>query len=248
MPRIRTIKPSFFKDDDLADHQPLTRILFEGLWCLADGHGRLEDRPRYIKVEALPYDDCDVDKMLQALHDTDFIIRYEVQGQKFIQIPNFRKHQRITGKEAETPSLIPEYQRGNNGETSNVQEGNGKEGNGKEGNGVKDSAELPQAVAPAPADPVVLTFPTKGKMKTWDLTQTKLDGYVRDYQGIGVIEQFKRALRWCDENPAKQKTAKGMASFLTRWLNRVADSPKIGGQNNVGDAKPKPGKFSTVAY
>ena len=60
MARSRNIKPGFFLNDDLAECEPLARLLFAGLWCIADREGRLEDRPKRIKIEVLPYDNCDV--------------------------------------------------------------------------------------------------------------------------------------------------------------------------------------------
>lgn len=105
MARARNIKPGFFKNEILAELDPLARILFEGLWCLADREGRLEDRPKRIKSDILPYDDCDVDGFLWDLHNKNFIIRYEVQGSKYIQIVTFKKHQNPHCKEA--PSEIP---------------------------------------------------------------------------------------------------------------------------------------------
>lgn len=106
MARSRNIKPSFFMNDDLAKVEPLGRILFAGLWCIADREGRLENRPRRIKVEVLPYDDCDVDRLLQELHDHGFILRYEAAGVQYIQVINFTKHQNPHKNEA--PSVIPE--------------------------------------------------------------------------------------------------------------------------------------------
>jgi hypothetical protein len=93
MARARSIKPSFFTNDQLAEVPPLGRLLFAGLWCVADRAGRLEDRPKRIKVELLPYDACNVDKLLDDLADRGFIRRYEVDSEKFIQIINFDKHQ-----------------------------------------------------------------------------------------------------------------------------------------------------------
>ena len=69
------------------------RLLFIGLWIIADREGRLEDRPARIKVETLPYDNCDVDRLLDDLARFGFIIRYEVDGVRYIQITNFTKHQ-----------------------------------------------------------------------------------------------------------------------------------------------------------
>ena len=83
---------------------PLGRILFQGLWCMADREGRLEDRPLRIKVEVLPYDKCDIDKLLGTLAPV-FITRYMVNGNNYIQINNFNKHQWPHKKEI--PSTIP---------------------------------------------------------------------------------------------------------------------------------------------
>lgn len=100
MARARTLKPGFFKNERLAECEPLARLLFEGLWCEADREGRLEDRPRRLKVEYLPYDDCDVVKLLDQLETRGFIVRYQVGEGEYIQILNFVKHQHPHPKEA----------------------------------------------------------------------------------------------------------------------------------------------------
>jgi len=143
MARIRSIKPEFFLDEDIAKLEPLTRILFQGLWCLADSEGRLEDRPQRIKIQILPYDKYDIERGLTDLHDAGFIIRYIADDRKLIQIRTFSKHQRISGKEAQTVSEYPGPERGSNGEATGKQPGSngdqpesqerkGKERKGKE--------------------------------------------------------------------------------------------------------------------
>jgi uncharacterized phage protein (TIGR02220 family) len=108
MARARNLKPSFFTNDDLCELPPLARLLFAGLWCVADRAGRLEDRPKRIKAELLPYDSCDVDKLLTSLHDSGFILRYQVAGTKLIQIIMFGKHQNPHVKEAESTIPAPD--------------------------------------------------------------------------------------------------------------------------------------------
>ena len=103
--RARNIKPGFFKNDVLAEMDFAGRLLFIGLWGLADREGRLEDRPKKIKAEVFPYDDVDVDSFLGELAKRSFIIRYEVAGERYIQIVNFDKHQNPHPRE--TPSNIP---------------------------------------------------------------------------------------------------------------------------------------------
>lgn len=96
MARSRNIKPGFFTNDRLAELHPLTRLLFAGLWVIADREGRLEDRPKRIKAHCLPYDDHDVDAALDDLAGGDdaFIVRYQVNGARFIQITNWHDHQK----------------------------------------------------------------------------------------------------------------------------------------------------------
>lgn len=103
--RSRTIQPGTFSNEKLAELEPLIRILFIGLWTIADREGRLEDRPTRIKVFTLPYDDIDIDDALQQLHDSKFLLRYEVDGQRYIEIPNFKKYQSVHPHESQ--SVIP---------------------------------------------------------------------------------------------------------------------------------------------
>lgn len=93
MARARNIKPGFFKNEYLAELPTEDRLLFIGLWTLADREGRLEDRPRRIKAELFPFDSFDVDSMLNRLQDKQFIIRYEANGYELLSILNFVKHQ-----------------------------------------------------------------------------------------------------------------------------------------------------------
>lgn len=146
MARIRTIKPDFFKNEDLAELPAMARLLFIGLFTLGDKRGRLEDRPKRIKAELFPYENIDIEKYLEQLFEKKFIIRYSVffenENLNLIQITNFEKHQRITGKESLTESAYPEYvmEEGNTGETTGKHWGNtgettgitGKEGKGRE--------------------------------------------------------------------------------------------------------------------
>lgn len=108
MARLRTIKPAFFTNDELATVPPLGRLLFAGLWCVADREGRLEDRPLRIKAEVLPYDECDVHELLNQLARAGFVLRYEAEERRLIQIVNFAKHQNPHVKEAASTLPAPD--------------------------------------------------------------------------------------------------------------------------------------------
>ncbi len=105
MARARLLKPSLFTNEALSALVTSARLLFIGLWTIADREGRLEDRPSRIKVELLPYDRVKIDALLQQLHTAGFIVRYESGGNKYIQIVNFTKHQHV--HQQEPASTIP---------------------------------------------------------------------------------------------------------------------------------------------
>jgi hypothetical protein len=105
MARSRNIKPGFFANEELADLPFEARLLFIGLWTLADREGRLEDRPKRIRAQVFPYDSIDAEQLMKQLASSGFIVRYEVSGERYAQIVNFGKHQMPHHKEV--PSEIP---------------------------------------------------------------------------------------------------------------------------------------------
>lgn len=88
-------------NEELAELEPLSRLLFIYLWMLADREGRLEDRPKRIAAQALAYDrTADVGSMLDSLQRAGFITRFTANGIACIQIVSFHKHQNPHVREA----------------------------------------------------------------------------------------------------------------------------------------------------
>lgn len=105
--RARSLKPGFFQNEHLAALSPHARLLFAGLWCIADREGRMEDRPQRIKASIFPYESIDIEALLTELATSsgNFIIRYQTDENHFIQVVNFRRHQ--TPHIKECASTIP---------------------------------------------------------------------------------------------------------------------------------------------
>jgi hypothetical protein len=91
--RARNLKPGLFKNEVLGAADPLLTLLFQGLWCIADREGLLEDRPLRIKAEVFPYRDVDVNGELTELERLGFIRRFQQGEVKLILVANFKKHQ-----------------------------------------------------------------------------------------------------------------------------------------------------------
>ena len=147
MARIRYLKPDFFKDEDIKELSFEARLFYQGLWIQADREGRGEDRPERLKIEIMPYDEVDAEGIMQLLahHKKNgkrpFIVRYEIDGEKYYQIINWQKHQKPhkTERESVIPpppkELLTVKQPLDNRCPTNISVGNGNgdgKGNGKE--------------------------------------------------------------------------------------------------------------------
>lgn len=102
--RIRSIKPEFYTDIVLINLPDEVRLAFPGIWIQADREGRLEDKPDQLRVDIFPDQDRNMEDILQRLEGSKLIIRYQVNGKRYIQVTNFLEHQRPNNREA--PSVI----------------------------------------------------------------------------------------------------------------------------------------------
>jgi len=101
--RIRSIKPEFWRSQDVSALALEDRLLFIGLWSYVDDNGVGFDRNSVIAAELFA-DDLErdprdtfarVSRGLLKLSEALLITRYSVEGRHFLYITNWKKHQRI---------------------------------------------------------------------------------------------------------------------------------------------------------
>jgi hypothetical protein len=99
--RIRTIKPEFYRSDDITALSREHRLLFIGLWSYVDDNGVGVDDFRQIAADLFALEDDQkevrdfVREGLATLSRALLVSRYEVGGKRFIFITGWDKHQRI---------------------------------------------------------------------------------------------------------------------------------------------------------
>lgn len=222
--RSRNIKPGFFKNEELGQLTPQIRLLFIALWCLADREGRLEDRPLRIKAEAFPYDNLDIALAMTELENKNLIRRYIVDGNYYINIPNFKRHQ--TPHVRETDSTLPSPRHGL--------------GNVKPSPRSPDSL-IPDVLIPDSLNPDVLNpdiLPNTAlagilKIKEWFLKtwnaypkerrHGKEVAFKRYQKAVKTLEDAKEVARALD-NYLKSKTVKdGFILRGSKWFDEWQD-------------------------
>lgn len=159
MSRIRTIKPEFFKHEDLYDAEVETglplRLSFAGLWTQCDRAGRFVWRPRQLKADILPYDEIDFSRVLDALATRGFIVKYASADRSFGYVPSWSRHQVINNRESASvlpnPSDIIAEVDASPTRKARVGHAGKAEGKGKEGNEEPNgslSGTSPDAITP----------------------------------------------------------------------------------------------------
>jgi hypothetical protein len=107
MARIRSIKPEFWTSEQIMGLNPLTRLLFIGMWNFADDYGRMPYAPATIKAQILPGDTMEIQmirNMLTELSSAGLILLYTAKGREYLK-PHKPKH---PGPVADEPESIDE--------------------------------------------------------------------------------------------------------------------------------------------
>lgn len=144
MARARNIKPGFFSNDDLVELPFEGRLLFIGIWTIADRAGRLLDRPKKIKMDLFPADDVNVDSLLDQLAERGFLRRYEAEGMKCIQVTNWAKHQNPHFKEVASALPEPDERRVTPGQDSGKPEASLRQTPDKPEANPRQASEIPE--------------------------------------------------------------------------------------------------------
>lgn len=236
MSRKRGIDAEQWTDPDFLACSPLARLFALALRNEADDNGLFEWNPAKLRLRLLPMDDCDPSALLAELAEHTQVARYEVSGKAYGAIRNFHKFQSPKYPSYRHP--VPESSLGTGYEFRQPSRKTG----GKQGEpspiGVEVEVEVnspngefraeitDEPLLDAADDPVVLTFRCDGKPKTFKLHESKVREYENTYATINVREKLQHLWQWCEDNPSRRKTAKGMPAFLSRNLGREVDQKR----------------------
>ena len=214
--RARNIKPAFFKNEELAECSLFARLLFIGLWCMADREGRLEKRPLRIKAEIFPYDSLNINGELTVLERKGFIKTYVVDGKEYLHVVNFLDHQ--SPHHTEVKSKLPDISDGCP-LTVDSPLGNGKN---PPDSLIPDSL-IPDSLIPdsgftdsveAVSVPVKPSRPTVEKLtdEEWALSLKTNPAY----EGLDVEREIAKCGTWCETNRRHISRKR-----IINWLNRA---------------------------
>jgi hypothetical protein len=150
--RIRTIKPEFWKHEDLSELPPETHMLAAALLNYADDEGYFNANPRLVQADCCPLreDSTSVRRSIDELSRIGYIRLFEgVDGKSYGHVTKFLQHQRVDRpRDSKIKGLEDSTNSRRTFDEPSAPEWNGMEGNGREGNTLVGSIE------PTPDEPV----------------------------------------------------------------------------------------------
>lgn len=110
MARKRMIDPNIWQSEDFSKLSTLGKLVFIGLFSLADDEGRGRCNPVYLKSTLFPYEEAirsaDIDKTLSEISSNMSVIFYSCDGSNYYSLYNWNIWQKI---DKPSQSKIPEY-------------------------------------------------------------------------------------------------------------------------------------------
>ena len=110
MARKRMIDPSIWQSEDFGKLSTLAKIVFIGLFSLADDEGRGRCNPVYLKSTLFPYEEnirsADIDKTLSEISSNMSVVLYSCDGSSYYSLLSWDTFQKI---DRPSQSKIPGY-------------------------------------------------------------------------------------------------------------------------------------------
>jgi hypothetical protein len=260
MPRIRTIKPEFWQNEQIAGLREHARLLAIALLNHADDTGCFVASHQLVRAACFPFEE-DSKNVLGSLQDLSRIGYIEVRncsGKQIGRICKFLDHQRIDKPQKSKLFDVFAANCEENSDSKNVPgtfledsgnvqrlERKGKEREREVDKGMEGISTEPEEPASVPyfdqSSCVFPTLPCSGDTKTWEATDMQLTAWQQAYPGIDVHAEHRKAHSWVMANLSKRKTCGGYPKFINSWMARTQDS---GGANVA--TKPQQKTFAQL--
>lgn len=237
MARARNIKPSFFQNEELGELQPITRLAFIGMWTIANFKGCIEYRAKRLKVQLLPYDECNIEKIVNDLDKSGLIRVYSVDGIRYIKIINFEKHQNPHKNERDAGTDVPDFDE-KTCEIKGIQKI--EKNREQDGTDPADSLLL-NTDSGFPITESIKIDPLLGFDEFWSIYDKKVSRAKaeKEWSKIGIDDDLLQTIILAARNYVKSKPDKQFRKDPERWLKNRCWEDEIVIATSLGNESEK---------
>jgi hypothetical protein len=219
----RYLKPGIRDSEAIDAVSAQAECLFYRLLVTVDDFGRFDARPSMVKAACFPIKDsvsaADCERLLSSLSAHGLIVVYVCDGKPYLQMCKWDNQARAKVSKYPAPSdgcaqvhtsvrkpctLLPETE--TETETENRE---------------PEPLLAPSAIA-LEAEPSVISIPLVGG-RHHGITAERVAYFAQNFPAVDVMSELRKMAVWCDANPARRKTARGVAAFIANWLSKAQD-------------------------
>ena len=247
----RILKESICRSEEIDSLSWFEEVLFYRLIVICDDFGRYDGRAKIIKGSCFPLKDItekDIDRALSKLSAVGLVRVYEAQGSPYLQLVTWADHQRIRNQKSKYPEFSQDCKlllsNDSNGQQKDASDNkcvrNPIQSESKsESESNPDICSELQAATEPPAPPVITLLLNTGE--EFPIMQADVDGWMELYPAVDVMQELRNMKGWCQDNPRKRKTKKGIRRFVGGWLAREQDKGHCAAVNNSSYLQRTPG-------
>lgn len=82
-----------------------------------------------------------------------------------------------------------------------------------------------------PIEPSVISITLNDKSE-FPISQKMIDEWKELYPSVDIMQELRKMKGWCNSNPTKRKTKRGISRFINSWLAKEQDKPKSKSSNS----------------
>ena len=220
----RIIKESIRTSDSINELSWFEECLFYRLIVSCDDFGRFDGRPAIIKGTCFPLKENVTVKAirdgLNKLAMAELVNLYKVDGKPYLSLPAWDHHQTRRANKSKYPN--PDDGEMISSESNCMQMNSDShvfENDIRNRNTINDNNKRGAETPLADVESITLNDGTE-----WKCTLADYEEYKRLYPGVDIDNAFREMRAWCNSNPTKRKTSRGIKRFVNGWLSRQQNS------------------------
>lgn len=229
----RILKDSILTSKKLSKLSWFEQVMFDHLIVTVDDYGTYFADPVLLAHTLFPRSTDVTEKMirdgLKHMEELHLILRYTVDGETWLKLVSWEKHQRLRSTQRKFPA--PPEEDGT--QTEPVQSEPVLSFTPEEPAPEPVQEELTLQTPETPPKPEVRELPvvelSLNDNTLHGVTKEDVEEYQSLYPAVDVMQELRNMRGWCSANPERRKTKSGIRKFINSWLAKA--------QNNAGPAR-----------
>ena len=201
--KVNQLKPSEFE-------------LYIRLILIVDDYGRFSGSSIRVARECWPDREDITSKQaepwLVKLNDVGLINLYIYENERYLELTNW--NQRTRASVSKYPPR-PAACQANDGQLSDTCQSSAHVD-------VDVDVDVYSSEQQVAAQPAIIKIPLIDG-SGFDVTQEQVDKWSALYQAVDIMQELRKMVGWCESNPKRRKTKRGVMAFISSWFAREQD-------------------------